>query len=205
MHFSIITAMQNRTAALVVLPSILGLLGLGVVAQTTVPRQSPKAVAERFCRMESDGKHLTPDGWREMTKLLISSTAKPRLEEMAVIKDFVVSDPVIEGNEAKVIVQYTTLGILDARNLTFGPRGMDPEKITFERTLVLTGKYAQVEPNGVVKEMEGPLEWRIEGQAEPHISVQTAIRYLQQLRTKTSNNTLKRSADESLVALQKLQ
>jgi hypothetical protein len=205
MYFSIMTVLKNRTAALAIVPGIFGLLGLAVFAQTVVPRQSPKEVAERFCRMESDGKLLTPEGWREMTKLLVSSTAKPRLEEMAVIKDFVVNDPVIEGNGAKVAVQYTTLGILDARNLTFGPRGMDPEKITLERTLVLTGKYAHVEPNGTVKEVEGPLEWRIEGQAEPHISVQTAIRYLKQLRAKTSSNTLKKSADESLADLQRLQ
>ena len=47
--------------------------------------------------------------------------------------------------------------------------------------------------------------WLIQGQAEPHISVQTAIHYLQQLRMKTNNNTFKKSADESIATLRKLQ
>ncbi|MFZ0308800.1 MAG: hypothetical protein WAL89_11530 [Candidatus Sulfotelmatobacter sp.] len=185
------------------------LMEIGAIGQMPVsPRLSPKEVVERFCKMEAEGKHLTPDGWRDMSKLLISSTANPRLEEMAVIKDYIVSEPVIDRNRAKVSVVYTTLGVVDPRNLSFGPRGpypIEPVKITFERTLILTEKYTEVGPGGAGREMEGPPVWRIEGQAEPHISVQTAIDYLQRLRIKTSNDAFSKSADESISALRKLQ
>ena len=187
----------------------LAVMGAIAFAQSPLSSQpSPKAVMERFCKMEAEGKHLTAEGWREMAAFLAFPVAESRREETIVIKHFDVSDPVIEGSQAKVSVEYTVLGVLDARNLSFGPRGpqpIEPEKMTFERVLVLSGKHADIGPDGVVREVEGPPEWRIQGQAEPHISVQTAIHYLQQLRMKTNNNTFKKSADESIATLRKLQ
>ncbi len=201
------TMVRNRRISAVSL-SIFVLLNFVAFAQTVLPRQNPKTVMEQFCKAEAGGEQLKSDGWREMSRLLVASTDQPRLDEMAVIRDFTVGEPIVDGDKAKITVEYTTLGILDARNLSFGPRGpypVEPEKIKFERTLILTSRYVQVAPNGVKKEIVGSPEWRIDGQAEAHISVRAAIRYLQELRMKARTDILKKSADESIAVLKQLQ
>lgn len=184
--------------------SILVLVQVDAVSQDPdFTQQSPKPVMEEFCKSEAAGRQLSREGWHRMVELLVPPVREPRMEQMAVIRGYTVNEPIIEGNKARVSVEYVTLGVFDPGTLTFGPKGMDPEKITLERTLILTGKSARA-IKGVEKEVGGRPMWRIEGQAEPHVSVLTAIRYLQRLRMKTTDEKVQKIADESLAALRQL-
>jgi hypothetical protein len=69
--------------------------------------------------------------------------------------------------------------------------------------LLLSDKHWQVATDGTAKELDGPLAWRIEDTSfQPLITLNTAIRYVRQVREKTPNPVVKRNAASTLSILE---
>ncbi len=69
-------------------------------------------------------------------------------------------------------------------------------------TLLLSGKHWQIAADGTVKELDGPLAWRIEDTFfEPFITLETAIRYVTEGRDKTADPIIKKNAARTLSIL----
>ena len=72
----------------------------------------------------------------------------------------------------------------------------------FAFTLLLTDKYWQIATDGTVKELDGPLSWRIEDTFfQPLITLDTAIRYVRQMHEKTTDPVVKRNGARTLSIL----
>ena len=51
----------------------------------------------------------------------------------------------------------------------------------------------------------GPLEWLIEGPVpEPHVSINTAIRFLTELRARAKDEAIRKNADNTIAALKRI-
>jgi hypothetical protein len=88
-------------------------------------------------------------------------------------------------------------------DLHLTPLPPDPSKVRAEYNLLLTEKHWELgAKEGSVHEITGPAEWRIEGQQpQPHVTVDTAIRYVTDLRDKAANPVTKKNATRAIAAL----
>jgi hypothetical protein len=159
-------------------------------------QESPRQVLENFCEMDADGKQLTAEGWRQIAALF--TQARPAREKgIIVVKDFVVSNPAVLGDKVEFYVQYIYLGSLDESGprLTHpAPLPPQPVKVRIEYTL------------SRMDEGPGPPAWKIDGSPrEPHISVDTAIRYVRQLRAQATSSAVVKNADRTISSLKRLE
>jgi hypothetical protein len=191
--------------------AILKTLSAGGPLQTEPVRsakESPEKTADRFMRLE---KGLLPEQWNELSGFFIE-TPKPQWNKVHVV-DIVDlgADPesnVVNG--ASIIVSTNSLGELDASlRLRDYPSMRLPlttpslsacfgdDKFGF--SLVLTEKHWETSKDGAVRELNGPLAWKIEETSfEPLITLDTAIRYAKQQSEKTADPVVKRNAARTL-------
>lgn len=78
-----------------------------------------------------------------------------------------------------------------------------PVKVRINYDLVLTDEYWQPGlGGGTATRVKAPAAWRIEGpEPEPHITVDTAIRYLMQIRTRAPDERTRKNADRAIASL----
>jgi hypothetical protein len=105
----------------------------------------------------------------------------------------------IKGHEAEIANGCVDLGRIDA-TLRYTRSGSHYDKSAVIYHLVLTDRHWEFGLDGITeKEESGPRAWRIEN-PEPllWITVDTAIRYVKEAREKTTDPTIKKSADQTL-------
>jgi len=157
---------------------------------------------EQFCEFDSQGKQLTPEGWREVAALFVTPTA-PRLDEIIVVRDFVVSHPVQKGKNVEFYVEYITLGQITPSLGLFSHLPAVKVRSGFE--LILTDEPSQPTSIQAGPPQPVPTKWRIKGNPpEPHLTVETAIRYIAELRDKTVDPVIKKNATRALIRLKSL-
>jgi hypothetical protein len=113
-------------------------------------------------------------------------------------------DPWVKGSTAQVNVGLRILGGIDPQML-FTKHSTKAVKEGCLFKLVLTQKHWEVGPDGGMREVSGPIEWKIDGTSDKiWLTVDTAIRYVIQKRDKATDGTIKKNADQTLVKLQGL-
>jgi len=179
----------------------LGAVALLVAAGASVLAQvvSARGVLERFCELDAQGEQLVPDGWQKVAALFLTPGA-PRRDRIIVIRDFVASRPAFEKGGAEFYVEYIQLGQIDPSQGRF----------SILPTMKVRAAFHVINPSvprsgaGVDQSAESD-EWRIAGPVpDPHVTVDAAIRYATELRTKVTDPTTRRNADATLAALKRL-
>ena len=190
-------------------------------AVTGTAEESPSKVASRFVDLESG---LLPDQWSALGEFFVS-VPKPRWNKVHIV-DLVSSDAEPKGiktnAEPKGIetnggttgfdVPTNLLGELDSslRLSNYPSFRMLPGNNNsacygddyLGITLLLSEKHWQIAQDATVKELDGPLAWRIEDTFfEPFITLDTAIRYVTQTRDKTADPVIKKNAAKTLAIL----
>jgi hypothetical protein len=195
----------DRTLA--ILKSILA--GTPVPSQPTgAPQEPAEQVLQRFCKLETAGEGLTPNGRRELASFFVETPTKPQWDKILVVKDYHFSPAGREEDEAGFGMYYEPVGLLDS-SLRLTEEGLDeiPDlgccSQEFIYTLRLLDRYWETTPDGkAVKEFSGPLAWRISYYpVTAWITVGTAIRYVTEMREKSSDPVIKKNADETLAEL----
>ena len=173
--------------------------------QSAEPRQSPLVVLAQFVALQTGGNGLTIEGQKELNGLLIQPATWGR-DKIHVTRDFVVNNAVLMAAKGGLYVEYVGLGDLDSSlRFTSGvPGGI---KVREGYTLALSNKYSVPGAAGKPgQEFIGPNRWKIEAApSEQWITVNTAIRYVTEMRNKTNDPAIKQNADETLVKLRTLQ
>ncbi len=191
----------------------LALLVLATIASytqspTSTSPRGPGEVLKQFCEMDAKGVRLTSQGWRKAAALFVRPEP-PSPDKIIVIKDFVISPPKIEGNRAEFYVEYIYLGQLNRSAARFlspsFPLPPDPSTVRAEYSLLLADKDHKPNTNESVEQQETrSSEWRIEGhQPEQHITVDTAIQYVTQIRDKTADPVIRKNANKTLATLKR--
>ena len=184
-------------------------------AVTGTANESPSQVAERFVDIESG---LPPDQWSTLAEFFVS-IPQPRLNKVHIVDivNGIVNDDDTNGVETDdhtvgFDISTNPLGELDSsmRLSNYPSVRMLPGNNSsacygddhLGLTLLLSEKHWQIAPGGTVKELDGPLAWRIEDTFfEPFITLDTAIRYVGQTRDNTADLVIKKNAARTLAIL----
>ncbi len=115
-----------------------------------------------------------------------------------------VGKPHIGGTSAEVWIEYTGLGQIDSK-LRFS-WGKQPQGPVFTRgfyMLVLTDRHWIIHgEHGELKEVTGVKEWRIKDfQPELLMTLDTAIRYITEMRDKSEDPVIKNNANSTIAIL----
>jgi hypothetical protein len=113
-----------------------------------------------------------------------------------------VSRPALEKDRAEFYVEYIELGRIDPAEGRFFP--LPPLKVRAGFWVTKT-KRSGLRSGGASNQVEEPAEWRIAGSVpEPHVTVDTAIRYTTELRATATDVGIRKNADKMLAALKRL-
>lgn len=177
--------------------------GLMPAAPARRAKETPSVIAHRFVGLESV---LLPDEWSKVADFFVS-TPKPQWDKVHIV-DIVGTGVDINGDSAEVDVSTNLLGDLDASLLlsNYPPGRLSPggpsacygdDRYGF--SLLLSDNQWEVAKDGVVKQSEVPLAWRIEDTSfEPLITLDTAIRYVRQARERSADPAVNRNAAKTL-------
>ena len=173
-----------------------------------IARESPVRIAQRFIRLEAG---LLPDQWNQLSSFFIE-TPKPQWSNVHVV-DVVDNSISIEGDSTEVETLTNSLGDLDASlRLSHYPSmrlPLDTPSASacfgddrFGFSLLLSEKHWDIATDGTVKELDGPLAWRIQDTYfQPLLTLDTAIRYVRQTVDKTTDSVVKRNGVRTLLIL----
>jgi len=182
-------------------------------APPTIPATQ---VSEEFWRLETNGERLKSSGMEKVGALFARPVPAPSVQLIHVVGD-PSHDTIEETTEAEgwteVSVTTNELGTLD-RTLRFA---RSPRKgrnnvallrgpvITLD--LVLTTKRLKLREDGThVVEATSTPKWLILcGSESLWVSVDTAIRYVTEMRARTKDPNMRKNADQSLANLRSLQ
>lgn len=172
-------------------------------------QQEPRAVLERYCKLDATGIQPRPRGWLQLARMFIPPQPRPGLikaafDKLEVIRTFAIGDPTMEGADAaRFTVTYSSLGRLDYESLAFSPADAQSTKQSTDTfRLVLTTKHFDIDSQGHGVLVTGPQSWRIEGLPhEPHITVDAAISLVAKLRDEATSNEVKLTAGKTISAL----
>ncbi len=162
--------------------------------------------------MELAGTRLTRDGCRKTDHFLVRPSVAPPDTVSIVSEDFEVHETAIKQDSAKLYLYFPRFyGSLDS-TLRFEPAlkgapggGIIKEGATADYSLVLAEKHWEVEPDGrELKEATGAPQWRIESSQVGTISLATAIRYVTEMRDKSTDPAIRKNAEQTLTKLKKL-
>lgn len=168
---------------------------------------TPSAVVTQFCDLDAAGKRLTPDGRREVSRLLIPEKAGGAPPTASVVRKSVIGNAFIEDETAAgVTVEYTCLGELDLASGALDQGIVAELQEQSEFRLVRAGSLGKsLESAGAIAAIAPQGGWKIQTHTnEPHISVETAMRYITSLRDKTTSRRVSRNAEKTLLILQEL-
>jgi hypothetical protein len=187
----------------------LAIIGL-ILSLVTVARsrnahtESPKEVVERFWHFETEGGRLTPEGWKSAATFFVKLGPPPLKKKILVVyPDFAVSEATVEGDTASVIVNVLPQGEVTS-DLRLLPSRSYKEGLFYH--LTLTGTHWGSGPKGdEAAELHDSPQWRIEGSgAIIWLSPAAAVRYVAELKAKSTDPTIEKNADETLSQLAKL-
>jgi len=184
-----------------------------ISAGTPVPAETAKEsasdVARRFVRLETG---LLPVQWSELSHFFVE-TPQPQWNKAHIV-DVVGVGVDTNGDLSDVSISTNSLGELDSslRLSRYPLMRLPPDSPSasacygddhFGFSLLLSDKQWEIAPGGAVKQLDSPLAWRIEDTFfEPLITLDTAIRYITQVRAKTTDPVVKTNAARTLTVLE---
>jgi len=189
--------------------SMIILADLGAVAQTPASsQQSPKAVMEQFCKLEAEGKEISPDGGQGLVSLLHKQKLWARQGEIVVATKYLVHGPDLQEDSAQFVVDYHVWGRLDV-SLRFarleGRAANEPIRVREYFRVVRSDTRLVLESDGQWREVKSAPEWMIDTiPSTPHVSIDAAIHYVTQLGDKSNDPIIKENAQRTLVDLRAL-
>lgn len=172
---------------------------------TRVSEESPSQLAHRFIRLESG---MLPNQWNQLSNFFVQ-TPKPEWNKVHVV-DIVKISIKTKGKSSHVSISTNSLGDLDSSlRLSDYPTIRLPLVVPstsacygedyFEFNLLLSAREPALTQSAAVDQFERRLTWRIEDSSfEPLLTLDTAMRYVRQIRNKSSDPVLKANAARSL-------
>ena len=179
------------------------------IEPTDAPKESPDDTARRFVQLEAN---LMPGRMTNLAEFFVEAPS-PQWEKVF-IADVVGTGVDTNGDSAEVTVSSNVLGELDASlRLTNYPSMRLPLDVPsasacfgdfrFGFSMLLSNKHWETAPDGTVKELDGPLAWRVEDtRFTPLITLDTAIRYVRHAREETTDHVVKMNAARTLAILE---
>ena len=172
---------------------------------------SPEEVLEKYYKMVNDGDLLTPEGWEHAAKLFVRQSRAPNDEVIFITTKFPFGNgPMdVDGDHAVAYQKWVDdIGTVDSIFRYHRPpkEELQIEGIIRVFRLIRTGTHWEITPDGKSeKELNGPMEWRIEGSLTVRsTSREAAIHYLADKRDEIADPIVRKNADRTLAILKGL-
>jgi hypothetical protein len=155
---------------------------------------SPKDIVDKFVKMDVEGERLTPEGWHQADALFVKSSEPPHTKVLLVIaRHYAVSEATEKTektNRTEFYMGYEEVGRIDTTSLRFAPSNSGNATRSFDKYTVLL-------------EGNGSPEWRIDAAQPPamHLTAEAAMRYVTQMRAKTTDPAIQKTADQTIKKL----
>lgn len=163
-------------------------------------QQQPEDVLSQFAQMQMDDAGLTSGEFSQLGMFLVHPP-QWRQDKIGVARGFGIKRTSFAFNKAEAYVQYDAVGEIDLQ-LRFMSSGANGNNVRQTYKLVFDNDYSSVPSGGGPYAKIGPSRWRIEDAGpEQWVSVETAIRYVSQVRDATRDPAIKANADKTLAAL----
>jgi transglutaminase-like putative cysteine protease len=185
--------MKPLLAFLVTVLGLISSTSTAVAQHSGEESKSPKQVLEAYLAMETRGGRLSKAGWTRGDSFFAGPVPMPRQRRVVVISEhYSVYETSVNGDRAELSNDYEDLGLIDSALHYTAPA---PE---FLKTTVVY-HLVNTHPHGTAAETLG---WRI---TDPGTSLwlnrETAMRYVLDMRDKTSDPTIRKNADHTLAIL----
>jgi len=183
-----------------------------VAAVAQAPQSNGKEterVVRQYETFIADGAFLTPEGWKEASRIFGRSSPYPKDGEVLLTSQAgLIGENWVRGDRAEVERKWTDFrGTIDS-GLRYKPAMPTIEVIPaiYDYSLVFTNKHVDMEETGTTREVFGTWEWKIEGpQSERWATVEKAIIYVKGMRDKSNDPTVKKNANKTIAILKRLQ
>jgi hypothetical protein len=173
--------------------------------------KSPTEVVEQLWKLATQGDLLTPEGWDEASQKYFTEAARSHNRKTILVmsNDWGVSTLSSGNHRAEVDVGYLYEGSIDSSlRYTAPPKQSSSIEIKYALTYHLVtdptfslayGRDGKTLVNG---KPTGYFVWRVTDPEGPSwTTVNTAIRYVLEMRNKTTNPVIKKNADRTLKEL----
>ena len=176
------------------------------------PSKTPKETIEQLWRLATEGGFLPPEGWNRYSGVFLQRSAPPGNKKIRVVSNhWAILSVSTTDSKSDVTVEFANDGVIDSQ-LNYTP----PPKTPYFKTALIF--HLVLAPTHVVmytsdghtltgkNERPGPPAWQISNDKEdPFTTVNTAIRYVLEIREKTNDSDLRKRADATLKKLLELQ
>ena len=180
-----------------------------VTAIGQAPMSNGKAtehVVVQYENIIANGALLTPEGWKRASKLFAQSNAYPPDGVISLMSTGgSVGEMWLEGNRAEVQTKWTDyMGTIDSGLRYKAPASSVMAVFVFH--LIYTNKHQDIRANGETStEITGPWEWKIESpQNTRWATADRAVEYVKMMRDKSDDLAVRKNADKTLAALQRM-
>jgi hypothetical protein len=169
--------------------------------------RSPQDVVNLLWTMATQGELLTPEKWNYTSELFTHPTQRPTNATFLVVSNYwgPPGQTSIDGDTAAVVMGFIDQGKVDSSLRYSPPEPTDAIKTgklyKLSRVTTRMPLYG-ADGKTVIENRPGPIEWQIEGsQGQGWTTVNTAIRYVLEMRNKTTDPTVRKNADETISKL----
>ncbi len=187
------------------------LLAVAIPLQGIEPKKgSPEEALDRFYRLINDGALLTRDGWTRGARMFERQSSRPDEEVLFVVTGFPLGNGPMgtTGDRAVAFQKWVDdIGTIDSKFRFHPPpkQESEVEGVIHIFNLVRTGKHWELGADGRLVEINGPVEWRLEGSLTTRIASRAAaIRYLIKKRDKITDLALRGNAERTIAILKGL-
>lgn len=198
-----------------ILAITLAFVGIAMPSRTVaVPQQSPRDVVENYRRLDMNGRWLGGQHRSELQEFFTGPIPPVDWSSAIVVKNYLIGSPRKLTNDKgqayyRVEVTYSRWGSLDKSLVFRYSTDSSPEKPARTLTvslLVLTDKFQDGSSQaGETVEKSVPLQWRMSSGQLNYVSVDAAVQYVTEMRSKSQDPVVRDNADRTLAELKALQ
>jgi hypothetical protein len=200
---------MERRPFLTVLAFLLAAAFFSAAAGSSEPDpKSPFEIVRQLWSLATQGELLHPDGWRRTSGFFEKDEPFPGNELIDVVSNsWAVNHESVQGDNAEVLVGFRDAGQIDGLLRYKPPKdSLDIKSGRTYRLVFSPSHWNTYAPEGktLAEQKTGPPGWQIAGpRGAPWTTVNTAIRYVLEMREKSTDPATKRNANETLRQLLK--
>jgi hypothetical protein len=176
----------------------------------TIEGPSPGDLVNELWMAATEGDLLTAEGWKKTSRFYVHADPPPEDSSFQVTSnDWAVWPLTVKGESAEVEMGYADAGKIDSMLRYIPPPKISYMKLATVYHLTLVPEYNVMYGSDgktiISQKPSGTRGWRIEGwRGMPWTTVNTAVRYVLEMRQKSVDPVIRKNADETLAELLKL-
>ena len=174
------------------------------IAQILQYKEPEEALVKQYERLRADGALLSPEGWKQASKLFERHKPYPADSEILLISSpGIIGRISADGDRARVGTKWgDSCGTINSQ-LRYQPNPIAGCIMTEEEFSLVFEHHPLHKPNGAQSSDSG--EWKIEEAPQARAAdIPAAIKYVERMRDQSKDLVIRSNADKTIAALRRL-